>query len=97
MSETQETKAVFQKSADQTSATVGDDEVVLQMVDGVYYSLNSTGKEVWKMLEEPASIDSLVDGLMEKFEVDRQSCQESVQELLEQMEAAHLVVRLDSE
>jgi len=93
MKEGIEPNTVYRKSADQTSANIGDDEVVLQMVDGVYYSLNSTGREVWQQLDQPQSLDSLANHLTEKYDVDRIACLEAVHDLLEQMESAGLVSR----
>jgi len=87
------TDIVYRKSSDQISANIDDDEVVLHMVDGVYYSLNRTGREVWHLLDEPKSLETIVDQLMETFEVEREFCQESVRALLDEMEAASLVVR----
>lgn len=84
---------VYQKSSDQISANIDDDEVVLHMVDGVYYSLNRTGREVWRLLDEPKSLDTIVDQLIEVFDVERDFCLESVRTLLDDMEAASLVVR----
>ena len=87
------TETVYQKSSDLISANIDDDEVVLHMVDGVYYSLNRTGREVWHLLEDPKSLDAIVEQLMETFDVERELCEQSVRALLDDMEAASLVVR----
>jgi hypothetical protein len=90
---TKDKEIIYQRSPDQISANIDDDEVVLHMTDGVYYSLNRTGRETWQLLEEPKTLDAIVDRLMETFEVDRSFCLESVRALLEDMEAAKLVIR----
>ena len=69
----------FSKVPDQLSVSVANDEIVLQMADGVYFSLNATGKDLWSKLDSPCRYEELVDYLLEHYDVGRSSAEECVQ------------------
>ncbi len=60
------------------AAEVDGETVVLSPSDLRYHSLNDTAAAIWDRLAEPATIDGLVDGLQEDFEVDRDRCESDV-------------------
>lgn len=51
-------------------------------------SLNDTGKEIWLGLEEGLSEAQIRERLMQKYEVDSETAERDVEELVEQIRGA---------
>jgi len=64
---------------------------LLDMRIGRYYSLNAVGAHVWKDLQAPASFQHLVLSILDKFDVDPESCSRDLSVLLGALVSAELV------
>ena len=62
-----------------------DEVVIMNIIDGRYYSLNSVGSAVWKQLTAPKTISSLCAYMEQKFEVTAEVCRTDVLLLAEQL------------
>ena len=63
-----------------------DDEILMMSIeDGKYYGLNAVGSEIWKMLDEPKSIEEIIPALMEIFEIDDETCRKESLDFIESM------------
>lgn len=49
---------------------------------GVHYGMNTVGSRIWKLLDAPQTMDSIVDYLLTLYEVDRKACTEEVYDFL---------------
>jgi len=70
---------------DQVSANLSEDAVILDLSSGVYYQLNEIGAYIWKLIQEPRTIDVLVASLLEQYEVEKKRCEADLLELLGDM------------
>lgn len=68
-----------------------DDLVLLEQTQSRYYGLDSIGRRIWELLEEPRTIGSLCTTLEAEFDVSFERCRTEVLAFLEQLEAAELV------
>ena len=59
------------RQADLTWREVDDEVVVLDLKSSQYLSLNSSGAYLWKLIAEPASTHTLVEALVERYDLDR--------------------------
>ena len=75
----------------QLASEVGDEAVILQLDEGVYYSLNGVGARVWALLQQPRQFEYLVERVLAEFEVERERCQQDLQELVQELLAKGLV------
>ena len=48
----------------------GDVVVVLDLADSSYLSIGGSGRVLWNRLESGATVDQLVDALVEVFDID---------------------------
>lgn len=80
---TEDTTFVTASSA--ISTDLEGEAVILDTDASEYYSLNEVGTRIWTLLQEPRTLDEIVDALLEKYSVDRDQCEEDVRELLGQM------------
>jgi hypothetical protein len=81
----------FRRTAATMSTEVGDDVVALQAERGFAYGMEEVTAAVWKLLEEPRDLDTIVARLTDDYEVDEGECRADVGELLERMASEGLV------
>jgi hypothetical protein len=73
-----------------------DDEALLVNLDnGNYYSMDSTGADILRLLEQGLGLESLVDALMQRYEASRSAIEKGAGELLAQLEQEGLIVPQD--
>ncbi|MCA1791218.1 MAG: PqqD family peptide modification chaperone [Thioalkalivibrio sp.] len=72
-------------------AEVGPELAMLSIERGRYYSLNHTGRAIWRGLELPIRVKDICDSLQEAFDVDRGTCEEETLELLRELLGEGLV------
>ena len=92
MNEQRTLETVVATSVDQVSGNLTGERVVLSMKDGTYYGLTEVGVLVWDLLQTPVSVGRLVEQILETYEVDRETCERDLWELLDDMSAKELVV-----
>ena len=67
--------------------------VLLNLENKFYYSLNSTGSFIWRLLEEKEELteDKVLEAVMENFEVERQEAELDVKEFMEELSKEGLI------
>jgi hypothetical protein len=60
------------------AADMDGDTVMMSVAAGKYYNLGTTGGAIWKMLESPVSVATLIAKLLERYEVTREQCETEV-------------------
>lgn len=65
--------------------------VLLDLNTHKYFSLNSTGAVIWKMIESKTATDAIAAKLCEQFEIDQERAERSTQALVDQLLEAGLI------
>ena len=78
-------------SPDQVSCDLNGEAAILNLKTGTYYGLDPVGATVWKLLEQPCTIESLREAMLQKYEVDAQRCESDLLDLLEKLKAEGLI------
>jgi hypothetical protein len=60
------------------AADMDGDTVMMSIEAGKYYNLGKMGGVIWKMLESPVSVATLITKLLERYEVTREQCETEV-------------------
>lgn len=60
------------------------------------YSFNESGSVLWAALEQPRSLESLVDALCQSFEVERDDARRDANTFVSEMKAAGLLSAVES-
>jgi len=76
---------------DVACARVDDGAVLLHMGTKHYFSLNETGAEIWRMLEEGTAVDEIPQRLSERFDVTADDARGAVDELIRALVAEQLL------
>jgi hypothetical protein len=73
-------------------ATDMDGDIVMMSVEkGKYYNLGKTGGVIWKIIAEPVSVETVVNKLLEKYEVTRKQCEAQTLSFLNEMDREELI------
>lgn len=81
---------MYDKSAGIIETDLADELILLDPASGEMFSLNDTGRRVWRALPAPSAA-VLAGVLMESLEVDRETAEHDVAALLERLVRARLV------
>ncbi len=76
--------------------TIEGEAIMINLVTGNYYSLDSIGGEVWELLEQSLSVDDIVSTLGQRYDAPEGIIRKAVVDLLDQLVGEQLVVRDDS-
>ena len=77
------------------SSDLDGETVLLSIETGKYYNMDPIGSRIWELIEEPLSVSTLCDILLNEFEVERKQCEQEVLSFLNQLAGDHLVQVLE--
>ncbi len=72
-----------------------DGAVLLDIEQGICFSLNPVGLKIWQLLKTRHSVDEIADELAQAFPVSRSQLLSDVVEFLQSLEAKRLIHRAD--
>ena len=67
------------------SCDLEEEVAMLNMKDSVYYGLNPVGARIWKIIQKPISFGSILEILLEEYEVDEKQCRNDLINLLQEL------------
>jgi len=70
-----------------------DGAVLLDIEQGICFSLNPVGLKIWELLKKRYSVDQIADSLAQDFAVPRSQLLSDVVEFLQSLEAKRLIHR----
>ena len=76
---------------DLVSADLEREAVILNLKDGVYYGLDPMGARIWNLIQQPRSVNEIIETLLEEYEVDPQRLSNDLLGLLKEMAARGLI------
>lgn len=65
---------LLKKSDDLIEAGLGESLALMSIESGKYFGMNQAAKYIWQAMNEEVSFDNLVSGLIEIFDIDRETC-----------------------
>ena len=76
---------------DQVSADLSGEAAILNLKSGVYFGLNAVGASIWKLIQEPRSVNEINDALVQEYDVDPDQCEKDLLALLEELLSKELI------
>jgi len=73
------------------SCELEGEAVILNLEDSVYYGLNETGLAIWGLIREPAFVWEIRDEMVRQFQVEPDSCEKDLLNLLRQLKDSSLL------
>lgn len=74
-----------------TAADLGGEAVVLDAHSGRYFGLNELGVRIFDMVQSSTRVGSIVDQLLQEYEVERDRLRDDVIAFIESMKAQRLI------
>lgn len=68
-----------------STAEVDDEIAMIDAEQGKYYGFDSVASRIWRLIQEPKPFESIIEALMNEYDVSRQQCEEDVSELFERL------------
>jgi Coenzyme PQQ synthesis protein D (PqqD) len=87
----------LQVASDVLFRHVEDEAVLLHVPSGTYYGLNTTGILLWQAVQNKQPLLSVVDAILNEYEVERSEVFNDVQILLQDLLNNGLIVKIDSQ
>ena len=91
MSQSISLQSVVVAGKDQIACSLGEDVAILSTRNGVYYGLDPIGARVWKLLQEPRSVDEICLTLLDEYEVGAERCEADLFDLLQRLSVEGLI------
>ncbi|WP_421924478.1 lasso peptide biosynthesis PqqD family chaperone [Paenibacillus luteus] len=74
---------------------MGEEKVVLSIENGKYYNLGAMGSQIWDLIQEPVTIQHVVEALLKEYEVSKEVCEEQVLSFLSHLVEERLIQMKD--
>ena len=78
------------------TSDLGEESALMHKERGLYFGLDEVGTTIWNLLERGASSEEVVQGVLDEYEVERETAEADVSKFLGELEALDLVQRLPS-
>ena len=91
MSDSLSLQTVVAATRDQVSCALGEESAILNLKNSVYYGTNPVAASVWKMLQQPRSVEELRNALLDEYDVEAKQCEQDLLALLEKMRSEGLI------
>ena len=69
---------LLQRNPELLAADMDGELVMMSIENGAYYGLGGVGAAIWAMLEQPTSIEALVQAICKEYAVDAAVCRRDV-------------------
>jgi hypothetical protein len=74
-----------------TTTTVDGELMLLNTETGMYQGLTGVGPRVWELLQEPTTVQRIVETIAEEYDVPAETCERDVVEFVRTMADEELV------
>jgi len=84
-------RPLYRRAEGNLIGDMGGEKVMMSVAKGKYYNLGRTGGRIWELLEQPKSLEQLVDALILEYDVEREVCEAQARSFLEHLMAEGLL------
>lgn len=84
-------QTVVARNDEPVSIDVDDTVVMMSILQGKYYGLDTIGTRIWELIAQPQSVASVCDALRDEFDVDEETCRRDVLDFVRELAGEQLV------
>lgn len=70
---------------------IDGEKVMMDLDKGRYYALNSVAARIWELIARPQSIKSIVQALLQEYNIDAKTCEDNVIAFLKMLHSEELI------
>ena len=82
---------IINKNLEIDDTDLDGEKVMMNLDKGEYFMMNEVGSRIWEIINEPMNVKSIVDALRSEYEVDEETCKDTVIEFLGRLNNADLI------
>ena len=82
---------IYARAAGFVAANLGDELALLDMADGTYLGFNATAAHLWRLLDQPMTLEALCEAMLAEFDVSPDQCRDEIAALLDRLAASGIV------
>ena len=79
-------------SPDAATSAVGDETVILHLINGTYYGLDPVGTRIWEMMRDGLAMPAICQRLAADYAVDLAIIEDDARAFLSDLEAQGILV-----
>lgn len=83
---------LIRRTGNLMESAIDDDLVALDIDQGSCFGFNAMAHRIWRMLDEPMHLSDLRERLLATYDVDPQTCDRDLRELLATLEENRLIM-----
>ncbi len=84
--------STIKRNPELISSDIDGEKVMMSIESGEYFGLDPVGTRIWELIENPIEVNSLVEQLIDEFDVSREQCEADTFEFLEQLFEKNLLI-----
>ena len=82
---------VINKNLEIDDTDLDGEKVMMNLDKGQYFMMNEVGSRIWEMISEPINVKEIISTLRNEYEVDEETCKDTVIEFLGRLDNADLI------
>ena len=75
----------------QVACDLAGEAAILDIQSGMYYGLNAVGARIWQLIQEPRSVNEVLDTVLGEYDVEPDRCERDLLALLQELAAKGLI------
>jgi hypothetical protein len=85
------TDTIISRIEEIVASDIDGETVMMSIENGKYYGLDDIGSRIWELIEKPVKVSDLIDTLLGRYEVDRETCERDVLKFLNELNEDRIV------
>ena len=82
---------IINKNLEIDDTDLDGEKVMMNLDKGEYFMMNEVGSRIWEIISEPVNVKGIIDTLRSEYEVDEETCKDTVVEFLGKLNNAVLI------
>ncbi|WP_195953954.1 lasso peptide biosynthesis PqqD family chaperone [Clostridium saudiense] len=82
---------VINKNLEIDDTDLDGEKVMMNLDKGEYFMMNEVGSRIWEIISEPINVKEIINTLRNEYEVDEETCKDTVIEFLGRLDHADLI------
>ena len=82
---------VINKNLEIDDTDLDGEKVMMNLDKGEYFMMNEVGSRIWEIISEPINVKDIINTLRNEYEVDEETCKDTVIEFLGRLNNADLI------
>lgn len=82
---------IINKNLEIDDTDLDGEKVMMNLDKGEYFMMNEVGSRIWEIINETMNVKGIVAALRSEYEVDEETCTDTVIEFLERLNNADLI------